>query len=229
MVTLTNFYKTKEWTKLVQRLRLDRTNSNGDILCEYCNRPIVNKYDCIGHHKQYLNDANVNDASIALNPDNIAFVHHVCHNKIHNKFGFKERQVYLVYGAPLSGKTSYVNRVMNEGDLVVDIDNIWECVSGCERYVKPARLNSIVFGMRDYLIDCVKFRKGKWDNAYVVGGYALSGERERLVDRLGAREIFIDTSIDKCIERLAKSSDGRNIEEWMKYIFDWFEKYTPPL
>jgi hypothetical protein len=31
------------------------------------------------------------------------------------------------------------------GDLIVDMDSIWECISGCGRYVKPNRILSIVF------------------------------------------------------------------------------------
>lgn len=225
MVSLANFYRSKQWVKLVQAIRLNRMNENGEIICEYCGEPITRKYDCIGHHVVHLTEQNVNDSSIALNPDNVQLVHHVCHNKIHDKFGWRERQVFVVYGAPLSGKTSYVRQVREQGDLIVDIDSIWQCISGCEPYVKPERLKSNVFGIRDELLEQIKFRRGKWNTAYVVGGYPLSGERERLIARLGAREIFIDTSREECIERLKRCCDGRSVGEWTKFIDSWFEKF----
>ena len=225
--TLSNFYKSKEWVKLVNSIRLQRVDEHGDILCSYCHEPIARAYDCIGHHVIELDEHNVNDAMIALNPDNISLVHHKCHNRIHHKFRYDEsmRQVFLVYGSPLAGKSTWVRSVQNDGDLIVDMGNIWNCISGNDN--KPAVLNACVFGVRDYLLDCVRYRRGKWRNAYVIGGYPIIGERERLCKELGAREIFIDTSKEECLNRLIQTKGSRE-NDMVKYIDDWWEKYSPP-
>lgn len=219
-----SFYRSAEWKKLMDNIKLERVNEEGQIICEYCGKPIVKSYDIIGHHKIELDEENVMDANISLNPKNIMLVDHKCHNLIHNKLGYAHRQVYLVYGSPLSGKSSYVKQNMLSGDLIIDIDNIWQCVSGQPRYEKPARLKSIVFKIRDELLNSVKFRMGKWNNCYIVGGYPLQSERERLIRELGAREIFIDTDKEECLKRLEMADDGRNKEEWTKYIDEWFEQ-----
>lgn len=226
--TLSTFYRTKEWIKLREVLMHERQNVCGEIICEYCSKPIVHKYDCIGHHKIPLTESNVNDISISLCSDNISLVHHVCHNKIHNKLGSMPRQIYLVWGSPLSGKTSYVDTVRECGDLVVDIDSIWQCVSGCDRYIKPPELKSNVFGVRDVLLDMVKYRRGRWKNAYIVGGYPLISERERLIKSLDARDIFIDTPYKECIARLKIGRDERKYVEWKKYIDDWWKQANIP-
>lgn len=222
---LNGFYQSKPWVKLMGVIRMERTNAEGQVICEHCGKPIVHKYDCIGHHIIELTDANVDDATISLNPENIMLVHHRCHNKIHDRLGYYHRQVFLVYGSPLSGKSTFVRDNMSEGDFVLDVDNIWQCVSGCDRYIKPNRLRSCVFGIRDRMLDMVRMRQGKWLNAWVVGGYPLSSERERLINSLGAREVFVDTSQEECLERLRNISDGRCVEEWEKYISDWWEKF----
>ena len=219
-----SFYRSTEWKKLMNNLKLERVNEEGQVICEHCGKPIVKSYDIIGHHKIELDEENVMDANISLNPKNIMLVDHKCHNLIHNKLGYAHRQVYLVYGSPLSGKSSYVKQNMLSGDLIIDIDNIWQCVSGQPRYEKPARLKSIVFKIRDELLNSVKFRMGKWNNCYIVGGYPLQSERERLIRELGAREIFIDTDKEECLKRLEMADDGRNKEEWTKYIDEWFER-----
>lgn len=228
MFTLDNFYTSKEWLNFRRVVISERLTDDGLTICECCNKPIVKPYDIILHHIEELTEDNVNDYMVSLNPENIKIVHHRCHNYIHNKLGYKERCIYLVYGAPLSGKSSYVDSVKEPGDLIVDMDSIWECVSGCDRYTKPARLNAVVFGIRDYLLECVKYRRGKWQSAYIIGGYPLISERERLCKELGARELFIDCSRVECIKRLYECADGRDVEEWVKYIDDWFSKYIPP-
>lgn len=224
--TLDNFYKSKEWYLFRLSVMADRVNDEGQIICEHCGKPIVNQYECIAHHKDYLTEVNVNDVEVSLNPENIMLVHHVCHNHIHNKLGYVYKQVYLVYGPPLAGKSTFVKENMNEGDLIVDMDNIWQCVSGCDRYIKPGRLNACVFGVRDTLLDMVKYKTGKWNNAYVIGGYPLIGERERLTRMLGAREIYIECSKEECMLRL-DACDDRDKKQWSSFIDDWFMKYAP--
>jgi hypothetical protein len=111
-------------------------------------------------------------------------------------------------------------------DLVVNMDSIWQCVSGLNRFQKPMALNAVVFGVRDYLIDSVRMRRGKWNNAYVIGGYPLISERERLIRQLGAREVFISTSKEECLRRL-ELDDSRDKAEWTRYIEEWWRRYSP--
>ena len=227
MYTLSSFYTSKEWARFRDIIISERMHDDGFVYDEYTGKPIVKRYDIILHHcNTFLTEENVNDVNVSLNPDNIMIVSHKSHNIIHDKFGYSQREVFIVYGAPCSGKTSWVKASMSPGDLVIDIDSIWQCVSGCDRYVKPNRLKSVVFKMRDCLLESVRYRFGKWNNAYVIGGYPLQSERERLASELGARLVFIDTDKDECIKRLEADS-GRDTEEWTAYITDWFDRYTP--
>lgn len=227
MYSLSTFYQSKAWINLLKQLKQERVNEEGNLICEYCGKPVTRAYDIIGHHKKELTEDNVNDFNISLNPDNVEFVHHKCHNYIHNKLGYSIRNIYLVYGAPFAGKSTWVNNNKIEGDLIINLDDIWECVSGCKRYIKPNRLKSVVFKVRETLIENVKYRAGKWQNAYIVGGYPYQSERERLCKILGAKEVFIDTSKEDCIVRMLQNEDVPK-EEYMKYIDEWFERYTPP-
>ena len=224
-MSLYNFYRSREWENLLKVIKLQRTDSQGNIICENCGKPIVRSYDCIGHHVTELTEENYTDYNISLNPVNIKLVHHKCHNIIHNKLYSNNRQVFIVYGSPLAGKSSWVADNMTEGDLIIDLDNIWECVSGCDRYVKPNRLKSVVFAVRDNLLESVKYRRGKWLNAYVIGGYPYKAERDRLTDMLGAREVYIDTGREECLNRLLACEDNRDVTEWTKYINDWWLQY----
>lgn len=229
---LADFYRSKEWEQLRRVLMLQRVDAEGFIICAHCGRPIVKRYDCIGHHLVELTEINYKDPAISLNPDNIALVHHKCHNEIHDKAGYKQKKVYLVWGSPLSGKSTYVQGVAKYGDLIVDIDNLWQAVSGRARYEKPNRIKGNVFGLHKQLLTMVAQRTGYWNTAYIIGGYALPNEREREAQRLGAECIYIDTTREECLARLAACHDGRNKSEWSRYISDWWETFnrftTPP-
>lgn len=229
MFDLDTFYHSKEWLNLTRYLRLERVGVDGYLTCWHCGKPIVNAYDAICHHTIFLTEENVNNTEISLNPNLIKIVHHKCHNHIHNKLGYVRPEVYLVYGSPLSGKSSYVDSVIVPGDLLIDIDKIWQAVSGQTTYSKPKTLNPVVFGIRDYLLDSVRMRRGRWNNAYIVGGYPLISERERICRALGAREIYIESTREECIARLAVCEDERkeHLEEWEGYINEWWRRYAP--
>lgn len=220
MFTLANFYTSKQWTKLIAQLKLERVNADGQVICEYCGNPITKAYDIIGHHIEELTDENVNDYMVSLNPDNVMLIHFRCHNKIHERFeGFRQR-VWLVWGSPCAGKSTWVKNSAHKDDLIVDIDNIWESICLSDKLHKPARVKPIVFKLRDALLDSVKIRQGMWRNAYIVGTYPLKSDRERLCRVLGAEEIHIDTSKAECLERAPT-------EEYRKMIADFWAAYIP--
>ena len=228
------FYKSKQWEAFRKVIIDQRTDQNGYVHCCSCGKPILKPYDLIIHHKQELSEANVNDAMVALNPDNVECICFRCHNRIHERFGFNKtstgrnvkKQVYIVYGSPCSGKSTWVHEVADPEDLIVDLDSIWQMISINNRYEKPGALKSVVFQIRDSLYDIIKYRSGKWHNAYAITGGALKGDRDRLQQRIGADDlIFIDTPKDECLKR-AKLRGGQ-ADDWITYIADWFEKFQP--
>lgn len=224
------FYKSRKWENFVAGLRSERTDAHGLLICEHCGKPIVKAYDCIGHHIEELTDDNVDDVIISLNPENVQLVHFKCHNEIHSRFGYGGRLVqcvYIVYGAPCAGKREWVRSVSDSNDLILDINRLWAAVraDSCATGEKPNAIKTNVFALRDQLIDMIRVRRGRWRNAYIIGGYPLQGERERLGDSVGADKfIFIDTPRNVCEARARVISN-----EMLGYVADWFEKYTPPL
>lgn len=231
-MTRYQFYRSDEWLNFRKVIIAERTDSDGYVHCEICGKPILKKYDLIVHHKKELTDANVLDATVALNPDNVSCICFRCHNLKHERFvsghsaSFKKinKKVFIVYGSPLSGKTTFVNTTATENDLIVDLDSIWQCVSINDRYNKPPSLNSVVFEIRDKLYDIIKFRSGKWENAYVITSGALIGDRERLKQRLSADEfIYIESTKDECLQRLqTRNLSDDQYKKWYELIENWY-------
>lgn len=226
--TLSDFYTSKEWRGLREQLIHDRTNkADGILYDEHSGEPLLRSYDIIGHHKQELTLQNVNDYSISLNPDNIMLVSHRSHNEIHARFGYSQgRKVYYTYGAPCSGKSSWVQSVKGNSDLVVDIDLIWQAITGGSKYHKPDALKANAFDIYNSLLDMVKTRQGKWARAYIIAGGAHKGQRERTIRELGAEPIFIDTDQETCMQRLHNDKErAAVVNQWAGYIADWFKVY----
>ena len=223
MYTLSSFYRSKRWERFREYLIDKRTNEeDGCIYDEITGEVITQPYDIILHHTIVLTESNVNDFDISLNENLIQIVSHATHNKIHNRFGSEgTRHIYLVYGAPGAGKSEYVNSVAGTHDLILNIDNIYQCISVNNRYENSKRLSKNVFAIRDCMLDMIRTRNGRYQNAYIVGGYPLESERERLVNTIGAEEIFINTPIDECLLNVSQRPDV-----YKKYVHEWFETYN---
>ncbi len=195
------------------------------MTCEVCHKLIHKKYQAIGHHKIELNMMNVNDPSISLNLDNLMLVCHKCHNDIHNRFGSITKHRYLVYGSPLSGKSTYVKEAANKNDLVISLDDIRFGITGGLYHENSNNTLADVFAVRDFLLDRVRLNTTKAHDVYIIGGYPYKGERERLCRELKLEPIFIDVSKEECLARL-DADDTRDKRLWSKYIEDWFSRYS---
>ena len=216
MDKLHQFYTSKAWRDLSYNLKIA-----ADGKCNRCGEVFTDFSQLIGHHKTELTEDNVDNPEIALNPELIEVICHDCHNKEHRRFG-NRHNVYIVWGSPLSGKTSLVRDLMRYGDIVVDMDALWQALTLQPEYVKPNNVRFNVFAVRDNILDQIKTRYGQWYDAYIIGGYPEKYERERLANELGAELIYCEATKEECFERLEKSNKPK---AWLEYIEDWWEKY----
>lgn len=226
--TLAEFYRSREFADFKKVEIGRRMRPDGFVYCEHCGEAMVKSGDIIAHHCNiYLTLDNVNDFNISLNPENIQLVHFKCHNDIHNRFGKWTRHIYLVHGAPLAGKRTFVEERAGLHDLIIDTDNIYACITTNPLYVKSGRLYECKEAVERALLDCVKNRRGKWINAFIIGGlpYVYKAQRERFCNEYGAEEIFIPCTREEALLRLASSNDGRDKAEYAKYINTYFDRY----
>lgn len=227
--SLPQFYTSNEWRTFRAALIAERLDRDGSVIDEYSGKPILQSYDIVLHHIKPLTMANVNDYSVSMNPANIMVVSQKSHNELHARFGYcTERKVYLVWGSPCSGKTTFVDNIKGNSDMIVDMDNIWMCITGGELYHKPNALKANAFMLRDALYDQVKTRAGRWERAFVIAGCAVKSERERLTASLGAEPIHIDTDKETCLQRVTARFNGDSVNAalWTGYINSWWEDYS---
>jgi len=207
--TLHDFYVREPWVGFCQLLKIERGKK-----CERCGAHIVDLSYLIGHHKVELTLENVNDPAIALNRELIEIICLKCHNKDHRRFGYK-KQVYIVWGSPYSGRHTAVNQMMRTGDIVLDIDALYNAIS----VGRPNACRYNVFKLRDCLYDQIKTRYGQWCDAYIIGTYADQYERERAAQDLGAELIYCESTKEDCLQRAAAANDTN------EFVLKWWNAF----
>lgn len=218
------FYCRKDYLDLAQACKI---KSGG--VCAKCGG-VFDISELRPHHKVELTLDNIDDVNVTLNPDNIEVLCHDCHNAAHKRFGYTvgTKHVYLVYGSPCAGKTTYVNSVATRNDLIVDLDKIHRAICVCGLYDKPDATKRVAFNVRDYLLDEVRTAtpRRKWQDAYIIGTYPDRIDRDMFVQDYGAELVHIDTSKEECIKRAYQDIERSSVRDAMiGWINAYWERY----
>jgi len=227
------FYRSKQWLKA----RAGYIASvNG--LCERCLKKSIYTPGYIVHHKKPITPDNIHDHNITLNWDNLEYVCLKCHNYIHYgqydmrdgvKFDNdgnivqtrepKEIKVYIVWGSPGSGKNTYVDKLIEYNDMLIDLDKIREAIGSTQ--VDTA------LKVREFLYGLIRDRDIKCNNVWVVAGLPNRDEREALKRYLKATEmIYIEATQDECIKRAMADKNRKDKALQRKIIEKWFSEYN---
>jgi hypothetical protein len=219
-----SFYCSLKW----QAFRNYIISSRGPV-CECCGKTIPTPHNIIIHHMPTeLTVDNVSNPAISLNENNVKIFARDCHDRAHHRFSKPTgKKVYIVYGMPCSGKTSYVVNNKNRNDIVVDMDRLYEAITLLPAYDKPDQLFSVVRDAHNHLLDKIKTRFGKWETAWIVGGFPEQYARDRMADELGAELIYCECDKLEAMARLAADPVRSRIQNiYESYIDRWLEKYS---
>jgi len=104
------FYKSSAWSKARAAYISERVAIDGGI-CEMCHDQLGK----IVHHKAELTPQSMGDIDRLLGLDNLSYVCHACHNKIH-----------------MAGERSFRYRISDDGSIVPPSD--YEGKSGEDRW-----------------------------------------------------------------------------------------------
>ena len=105
--------------------------------------------------------------------------------------------VILVYGAPCSGKSTWITQHMKRGDVLCDVDTLYAAISGQDAHDADLYVHEIALKLKERLLDAVRDREG-FKDAYVNTREKLHADMERV----NADEaVFIDTPYNVCMER----------------------------
>ena len=245
------FYKSDAWIKARAAYISERTRIDGG-LCERCGKTSDKPGEEL-HHITPLTPGNINEYSVCLSPANLQWLCKDCHFIVHREIILKEferaRQankrvlhngcyfdeegqlikmgVYIVFGSPASGKTTFVREKMTPGDLVVDLDMIKQSISLLPGKDTPDNLLDVALGIREYLYELIEERAVDCRNVWVIGTLPRKAERQELAERLGAEMIECKVTYHEAIARAKADDERQNKQLQLALIDQYFENYDP--
>lgn len=127
--------------------------------------------------------------------------------------------VYLIYGSPCSGKSTYISEHLKDGDLVCDVDLIYQAISNHDAHDADLHVHEVALKLKSVLLDIIRDRDGDWSDAYVVSIANTKVKVKDDMERIKAdKAIFIDTPYEVCMER---AKERPFYFQWL--IQEWFE------
>ena len=130
--------------------------------------------------------------------------------------------IYLIYGPPCAGKSTYIQSHLTEGDIVCDVDLLYSAISGRDPHDADLWAHEVALLLKERLLDIIRDREGGWKDAYVV---SLANTLERLaadMERVKAdAAVYIDTPKEVCLERAKERPPYFSL-----LIEEWFGGYT---
>lgn len=128
-------------------------------------------------------------------------------------------ELFIVEGAPLSGKTSHVRENAGANDLVYDFDVIMKALTGGPLYQRNQNLISYVDNLRYTFFDVAKENGIK--KVWIITT-RVNEELQQLADDHAADVVKMLTSKADCLERL-ESDDARTDKDyWTEQIEKYF-------
>ena len=239
------FYNSDKWKHCRDVYIQERLLTDGGM-CERCHEQAGAEL----HHIEHLSIFNINDTNITLNPDNLMWLCKDCHFAMHKESimqGFAKRkkkkvlnesglwfdengrphkqEIYIVYGSPASGKSTYVKKNKFDDDMMIDVDRLKQAFGAVGRDDDFSNLLDIVLSVRDYIYKLVAEGKADCRRVWIIGGFPKKKQRQDLQEMFHAKMIFIDRSYDECIAN-ANADAQRNNKLFQEYIIrKWFEDY----
>ncbi len=133
-------------------------------------------------------------------------------------------KLVIVYGPPMSGKTTYVNERLTHSDIVYDYDALTAAITCSDYQVYNDNAHDLLLTMRNSMMDYAKWNTE--GTMYIITTFLSNTvlNRVKLLE-IQAEHVKIGTDISTCLKRLAESSreDKEHIEQ---VIREWYIKHN---
>lgn len=158
-----------------------------------------------------------------------------CHTRKTNREKMRKNQlpgggapvpVTIVTGPPGAGKTTYVQKHAQWGDLILDVDALYSALSGLPWYEKPSALLPFVLDARDAVLNRL-LSASELRQAWLITSEADHAELQRLKARYSARLLVLEVDQAECLRRITADPRRAGLaHHWSPLIARWWDTYT---
>ena len=136
------------------------------------------------------------------------------------------QSVEIVYGAPCSGKSTYVREHAMEGDLFYDYDALVRAMTTEDkRGTEKTVAHEVAIGVRGLMINKLADEKCAAKRAYIITRWPTDNLREQLAG-MDVVEHRMETSREECLSRLESDDTRTDKAAWRDIINRWFDEHA---
>ena len=234
-VSWRKWYRSKRW----QRLRW-QTLTKAMFTCAICGRIEADTSKLVCDHIK----PHRGNETLFYDEDNLQCLCKACHDSVKQRLEKQQHKGTITYpdyllpslipltivcGAPASGKTHYVMHHTNDGDIVIDLDDIVYSMTGKQSHAWDrgqyflsalAKRNQMLLGLSQ------PDAKERYKRAWFIISEPNGLKRSWWKNQLKAESVIVlATPDDQCIANAARDKD-RDQSETASAIHNWWNKYT---
>ena len=133
----------------------------------------------------------------------------------------------VVYGAPCSGKSSYVKEHKGSSDVLFDYDRIFCAMTYSTEHTKSERgfAHRFVMDCRSAFVNTAKTGEHGAENVWLIISN-LNDRTRKWLEPLSPEYIFMDVTEEECLARLEKDDTRPDKEHQAQAIKKWFKEHT---
>lgn len=137
-----------------------------------------------------------------------------------------DKEVFIICGAPGSGKTTYVSQHHQPGDLIVDMDTIVAALTGDETtHPDYGNILDVAIAVRNTLYNIIENGTGDWKRAFVITSSMNDGTVTELAKQLHATVHYMETTKEECKQRIANDKTRQDKELFYNLVDEWFKNH----
>lgn len=136
--------------------------------------------------------------------------------------------IRIIAGPPGSGKSTIVSRLFSKGDILIDLDRIYEAITNLNSHnEKDIDLLKISLYIRSCLYEYIR-RYVRERNVWVIACMPNGRKREMLSRQLcDAKVYLVKTTPEECMKNILNDESREYSEQYAQQIVDeWFTKFS---
>lgn len=131
--------------------------------------------------------------------------------------------IYVIWGPPASGKSTYVAENRSENSVTFDFDKVMQALSGLKPHHKNRNLIGLVVDIRQMVIDALG--ELEVDDAWIITTWVDEDFQAKFGD-VEVEYVLMRTDKETCLQRVYNDPDRAEVAEEMKEVIEeWFDKH----